>query len=209
MSPHSFIHSFSFNKYWLSIYVCEVLSHTVGIQQWTKQVMFLPSWTGVNGKPLNTQDCFYMTGNKEVGRRMAGGVCTTLGRVSRKGFSKEVRFQLRFEDWEGIGHAASWDKEEQAQSVKEIHSFIKHFWSYIQYVLNEQLENKWILFLAKKDLHRKDEFMGDATSLEASYFHFLQPCFTSQTRDLAQALAFQDCRILSTHLPKGLALTAL
>lgn len=29
---------------------------------------------------------------------MAGGVCTTLGRVSRKGFSKEVRFQLRFED---------------------------------------------------------------------------------------------------------------
>lgn len=60
------------------------------------------------------------------------------------------------------------------------------------------------LFPAKKDLHRKDELMGDATSLEASYFHFLQPCFTSQTRGLAQALAFQDCRILSTHLPKGL-----
>lgn len=34
--------------------------------------MFLPSWTGVNGKPLNTQDCFYMTDVMKETKRWDG-----------------------------------------------------------------------------------------------------------------------------------------
>lgn len=148
-------------------------------------------------------------------RKQAGGtdndweVWVTLGRVDNKGFSKEASFEPRFEDWK-LRHAQWRDEQEQAQGVKEIHSFIKHFWSSINYVLNEQLENKWILpFPAKKDLHRTNELKGDATNLEAICFPFLRPHFIPQTRGLDQVLAFQDCRIIKTHLPKGLALAAL
>ena len=66
----------------------------------------------------------------------------TLGRVDKKGFSKEARFELRFEDREELRHAQYREEQEKVQSVKEIHSFIKHFLSSINYVLNEQLENK-------------------------------------------------------------------
>ena len=144
MSPHSLIHSSSFNKYWLSIYCVWGFVPYSSIQFTTvnkaKQVMFLPSWKAINGKWLNTQDYFSHPSINQArsclaseirrdrarsgwyGRRqdyfyMADAmketnwwdndweVWVTLGRVDKKGFSKEARFELRFEDWEELRHA--------------------------------------------------------------------------------------------------------